>query len=192
MTNPIPTQDEQRAAWDRIERRLAALDWEPPLTPALLDRLVAQLPTRAADEPLVDWLGRAFPPAAAPADARIIPMQRRPRARPRLLGRALAWAAADAPLEVPALPTHLVLDPGGLRVDFREADGVIHLTLQALGFTLARLRGLEVALTGPDGVSQPLALVTLDARGAGHCAVPDSPETRRLLLRLQVWELSQP
>lgn len=202
MTNPTltptptPTQAQQVAAWAQIERHLAALDWEPPVTADAIDRLLARMPPRHRDEPLADWLRRGFglalgetATAAPAAPARIVPLTRRIQGRVRLLGQALAWAAAEAEAAIPSLPGHLDLNTGAVRIEFAHTDGQIQVTLKALGHTLARLKGREVAVTGPEGVTQLLGEVTLGPRGEGRFEVADDPETRLQLRRLQVWEI---
>jgi len=195
MTERIPRVDEQRVAWHLIAGRIAALDWAPPVTPEQIDRLRARMPARGADEPVAHWLRRAFGLASDGAatggrtGARVIPFLRPPRGRFRPLGQALAWAAAEAGEGRPPLPECLDIGPGALRVGLAAGQGLIRVTLEALGFTLARLAGREVAVTGPEGLSQLLALVTLDARGEGAFELADDAQTRRLLLSVQIGEI---
>ncbi len=195
MTERIPSLEEQGAAWRLINGRLAALDWAPPVTPEQIDRLRARMPRRGADEPVASWLRRSFGLASPEVatgghtGARIIPFLRPPRGRFRPLGQALAWAAAEPGEGPPPLPERLDIGPGAFRVGLAVGRGRIRVTLEALGFTLARLAGREVAVTGPEGLSQLLALVTLDARGEGAFDLADDAQTRRLLLRLQVGEI---
>lgn len=199
MTDQLLTIEQQRAAWQRIEYRIAALDWAPPVSREQIERLRAQMqarmPARGADEPLADWLRRGLRPASAgtaPAarpGARIIPFLTPPLGRFRPLGQALAWAAAEAGDGPPALPERIEIGTGAFRIGFATGDGNIHVTLEALGFTLVRLAGQTVAVTGPDGLTQLIAQVTLNARGEGAFKLADSADTRRLLLRLQVGEI---
>ncbi|MBK1720090.1 hypothetical protein [Thiocystis violacea] len=195
MSNRIPTQQEQNVAWQLIAKRSATLDWSPPVTTDEIDRLLARMPTRNDAEPLMDWLWRAFGQpeagAAAPpsAPARILPFVRPPCGRFRPLGQILAWAAAAVDDAPPSLPERLDIGPGVFRVAFAGDRQRIRVTLEALGFTLARLAGRTVAVTGPEGLTQLLAMVTLDARGEGSFELEDTVEIRRLLLCLQVGEI---
>jgi hypothetical protein len=198
MRESTPVAREHRALWSAVERRLAALDWDSPVTLEQAQALLDGMPQRDSDENLESWLHRSFGLALgsaarqdaslAPAD-KVVPFLRPPGGRLRVIGQALAWAAAERDERSPTLPERMEIGRGAFRVQFAADGGNIRVTLEALGFELARLAGQEVAVTGPGGIGQLLALVDLDMRGEGEFEVADTPEARALLLQMQIGEL---
>ena len=198
MRRSAPSAIEHRALCSALQRRVAALDWDPPVTPEQAQALVDRMPRRNWDEALASWLYRSFGLLhGAMAGHRATPSLRDdlvaflppPAGRFRAIGQALAWAAAEPDQESPALPQRLEIGRGAFRVHFGVRAGSIRVTLESLGFELARLAGREVAVTGPQGIGQLLALLILDPQGEGQFEVPDTPRTRSLLLQMQIGEL---
>jgi hypothetical protein len=196
MTNQTLTPAEQRRALDEIARRIAALDWTAPVAELEIDRLHASMPTRQPDEPLADWLRRGFglsaaatAPAAPARTGQVLAFVPRPDRRAWLVGQTLALAAAGVETAAPPLPETLRIGDGAFAVELKPADGTVRVAIQALGRTLVRLRKRDVAICGPEGLDKILAILTLGPRGDGRFEIPDTQESRRLLLGLQVWEI---
>lgn len=201
MTDHTLTPTQLCIALSEIRRRIAVLDWTAPVSAMEIDRLHRRMPPRHPDEPLADWLRRGVGPAAAgpgaaaatPIDhqgpAQVIAFVPRPGRPARLIGEALAWAAAELDSSAPPLPERLTIGNKAFTAAFMPADGSIRVEIQALGRVLVRLRRREIAVTGPGGLSEVLTTLTLGPRGEGHFEIPDTPQARRLLLRLQVWEI---
>lgn len=195
MTNNTPTKEQQTLAWNLIRCRAAALDWAPPVSGDEIGRLLAQMPAHGSEEPLGNWLRRGFGLPAEPVAAesrpvaQVLAFLRPPRGTFQPLGQVLAWAAAPPGEGLPQLPARVEIGPGRFRVVFEVLEDRIRVKLEALGFTLARLAGREVAVCGPQGLDQLLALVTLDARGEAVFELPDDAEMRRLLLQVQLGEI---
>jgi hypothetical protein len=165
------------------------------VTDAEIDRLLEWMPRRHPGEDLAAWLQRTcrFPAASKPPDTRttaqIIPFKRPPARPVRFIGQVLAYAAAEVGQDLPSLPDQVEIGPGEFRVRFGVEEGQVHVRLEALGFTLARMIGREVAATGPGGLAELIAVVRLDVRGEGAFVLPDGPAARRLLLQLRLGEI---
>lgn len=195
MTHPNPPVEHRQAALRELAHRLFAVDWVAPITPDEIDRLHALMPPRQRQESLTDWLDRGLRPVRPPAEtgtrAPVLRFRPRPSRPVRLVAESLAWAAAGPSPATPPLPERLEIGDKCFFAAFRLEGDMVLVSLQALGRTLLELRGKAVVVTGPEGISQTLAELTLGPRGEGHFRCPDNAEVRALLLAIKVWRLDE-
>ena len=183
--------EEERALRAELRRRFELLDWEPPVTLELAQAELDRLPPRDPGEALTDWLRRCYRPLSPRREpAPVVPLRPRPKGRLRPLAEALAWAAAGQDTGSVALPDSLEVGRDAFKVHFAaKDDGRILVRLQALGWTAAQFQNREIAVTGPEGLDQLFARLTLDRAGAGAFEVPDGNEVRRLLVNMRIGQI---
>ncbi len=180
MTNLFSSANEERRFWQIFAQRVAAVDWVPPMTRDEADDLLTNLPHRAPEESLGDWLARLREPAQT---ARVIPFRLSPQVRVRVIDSIFVKAAART---APKLPQQLVCER--FRMTFKQSEDQIAVFLQMQGREYLTLGGAVVHVAGPGGREQVLATVKLSAEAEGRFTLQDTEEVRAWLTQVMVLE----
>ncbi len=165
--------------WLSARQRLAAIDWEPPVSREEVAALQAWLPVREAEESLTAWLQRGLSVDYVPVN---------PAAAYAALSTITRRAAADggALLELRVLES----DDNQFRLSVAQKQGRISLKLEALGLAIADYADREVDIAGQTPAGQVLIQLTLNALAEAETELEASPVLRHLLfspaLRLMI------
>lgn len=190
--------DRDPAFWNLMLYRLELAASPPPLSDREAKEFLAQLPLQRDDETLFDCIlraadewGRASEPLNTHSTGTVIYVN----FRPLIAIQRLAAASGEvAPLPDPNRP--LESADGRFRLWLSAANGMIQITLEALGFASEEFAGQRLGLASagawseqamdqivrlnPDAV---IAELTLNEDGDGACEIPDALETRQALLQ---------
>lgn len=162
----------KKARWQNLWHDLHSIRFQPLPTETDVDRVLAGLPPRKADEALSDWLQRALSP-----DSKVLPFS---RFRFSKLGEIYLQAAASGDgLPLPEQP--LETADQSFRLTLSEHEGNLSVKIEALGLAIDEFRGQYIGIAANDDADTVIAITQLDQDGESTIVLKDTPLLRKVL-----------
>lgn len=165
-------QETEKKYWREAYRRFQLIDWEPPVSQAVVEELRAALPPIQANEEVEAWLKRVLKTKFTPFT--------------EIFHRAAASGTEEFPLPD---AKDIQTQDNNLRLNFFSEAGQIVIKIEATGNASDQLKNWTLGLVDKNQPDRVIAVVELDDDGDGEAKLDNNLENRKALWDLLIGRL---